>query len=144
MKMSRQNLTLLILFITITSSILGACSPAAKPSEPVTVKIALLPILDSLPMFVAQEKGYFDDQNVKVEFIPVGSAAERDQIMAAGQADAMINDLVSTLLYNKDAIQIQIVSFSRTATPDFPQYRILAAGNSGINSVEGLKEVYIL
>jgi NitT/TauT family transport system substrate-binding protein len=94
-------------------------------------------------MYVASQKGYFDTQGVQVEFIPVASAAERDQIMAAGQADGMINDLVSTLFYNKDAVQIQIVAFSRTATPDFPQYRILAAGNSGITSIEGLKGVEI-
>jgi hypothetical protein len=48
-----------------------------------------------------------------------GSAAERDQIMAAGQADGMINDLISTLLYNKDDIQIQIVSFARICHPEF-------------------------
>jgi NitT/TauT family transport system substrate-binding protein len=63
--------------------------------------------------------------------------------MAAGQADGMINDLISTLFYNKDAVQIQIVSFSRTATPEFPQYRILAAGNSGIATVDDLKGVEI-
>jgi NitT/TauT family transport system substrate-binding protein len=94
-------------------------------------------------MYVAQQKGYFDAQGLKVEFIPVGSAAERDQILAAGQADGMVNDLISTLFYNQDTTQIQIVSLARTATPDFPQYSILAAGNSGISSVEGLKGVEI-
>ena len=94
-------------------------------------------------MYVAQEQGYFDEQNLKVEFIPVGSAAERDQVMAAGQADGMINDLVSTLLYNQDTIQIQVVSFARTATPDFPQFQILAAKDSGLNTVEDLRGVEI-
>ncbi len=55
----------------------------------------------------------------------------------------MINDLVSTLLYNQNQIQIQIVSFARVATPEFPQYRILAAGNSDITSVADLKGVEI-
>jgi hypothetical protein len=32
--------------------------------------------------------------------------------MAAGQADGMINGLVSTLLYNQDTTQIQVVSFA--------------------------------
>jgi NitT/TauT family transport system substrate-binding protein len=94
-------------------------------------------------MYVAQENGYFESNGVEVEFIPVGSAAERDQVMTAGQADGMINDLISTLLYNQDATQIQVVSFARTATPDFPQFRILAAKDSDINSVEDLKGVDI-
>jgi NitT/TauT family transport system substrate-binding protein len=134
--------------ITLTIIFLGACSPqVAKTSEPVrepvTIKFAVLPILDALPMYVAQQEGYFASQNVILEFIPVSSAAERDQVMAAGQADAMINDLVSTLFYNQDEIQIRIVRFARTATPEFPQYRVLAAGNSGITGVEDLKGVEI-
>jgi NitT/TauT family transport system substrate-binding protein len=55
----------------------------------------------------------------------------------------MINDLVSTVLYNKDQIQLQIVRFARTATPEFPQYRILAAPNSGIETAADLKGVPI-
>ncbi len=129
-----------ILFVVL---FLSSCAPQTSPAQPVTIKIAVLPILDALPMFVAQQQGYFDEENLKVEFIPVTSAAERDQLIAAGQADGMINDLVSTLLYNQDQIQIQIVSFARVATPEFPQYRILAAGNSDINSVADLKGVEI-
>ncbi len=123
--------------------VLAACSPSAQSPEPVTLKIAVLPILDALPMYVAQEKGYFESQGVEVEFLPVGSAAERDQVMAAGQADGMINDLVSTVLYNQDITQIQIISFARSATPEFPQFRILAAKDSGIKTVDDLKGVEI-
>lgn len=121
--------------------ILGACSP--QTSEPTTLRIVVLPILDALPMYVAQQEGYFEENGVDVEFIPVSSAAERDQIMAASQGDGMINDLISTLFYNKDETQIQIVRFARIATPKYPQFRILAAPESGISSVEDLKNVAI-
>jgi len=123
--------------------VFSGCSSINQSDESQELKIAVLPILDALPMYVAQEQGYFDEQNLKIEFIPVGSAAERDQVMAAGQADGMINDLVSTLLYNQDTIQIQVVSFARTATPDFPQFQILAAKDSGLNTVEDLRGVEI-
>ena len=145
---SRRSLLILMSAVALAGLLLGACSPASMPAaapaaQPTTLKIAVLPILDALPMYVAQAKGYFKAQGVTVEFIPVSSAAERDQVMAAGQADGMINDLISTLFYNKDQIQIQIVSFARTATKDFPQYRILASGSSGITTVEDLKGVPI-
>lgn len=133
---TRISILALIIFI-------AACSPQTQPSEPVTLRIAVLPILDALPMYVAQANNYFQEQGVKVEFIPVSSAAERDQVMASGQADGMINDLISTVLYNQDTTQIQIVSFARTATPEFPQFRILAAKDSGINEVDDLKGVEI-
>lgn len=130
----------LITLVALVGLVLTSC---ATTPEPATLRMAVLPILDALPMYVAQEKGYFEQNGVNVEFIPVGSAAERDQIMSAGQADGMINDLISTLLYNQDTTQIQVVSFARVATPEFPQYRILVAKDSGVDSVEGLKEVEI-
>ncbi len=135
--------------ILVFSFILAACSPASGPaispesSEPVTLRIAVLPILDALPMYVAEQEGLFEAEGVSVEFIPVGSAAERDQVITAGQADGMINDGISTLLYNQDQVQIQVVRFARTATEQNPQYFILAAGQSGITTVEGLHGVDI-
>lgn len=142
--MIRQRIQICLPVILILTAVLtAACARGGSPTGPVTLKLAILPILDALPIFVAQEQGYYQEQNVSVEFIPVGSAAERDQVMASGQADGMINDLVSTLLYNKDGVQIQIVSFARTATPEFPQYRILASGQSGITGVDGLRGVEI-
>lgn len=142
--MSKRRLSLSIrLFVLSLFIFIAACSPQSQSSEPVKLRIAVLPILDALPMYVAQANNYFEEQGVEVEFVPVSSAAERDQVMTAGQADGMINDLVSTVLYNQDATQIQIVSFARTATPKFPQFRILAAKDSGINQVDDLKGVEI-
>lgn len=107
--------------------------------EPATLRIAVLPILDNLPMYVADEQGYFEEQNLTVEFIPVNSAAERDQVIQAGRADGMINEILSTLFYNREGPEITIVRYARVATPEYPQFRILAASGSGIESVEDIK-----
>jgi NitT/TauT family transport system substrate-binding protein len=131
----------ILLIIILLANVLVACSQ--QSSEPTSLKIVVLPILDALPLYVAQQEGYFADNGVIVELIPASSAAERDQIIAAGQGDGMINDLVSTLFYNQDDIQIQIVRFARTATSEFPQFRILAAPESGIVNVDDLKNVEI-
>jgi NitT/TauT family transport system substrate-binding protein len=123
---------------------LAACGGATpSPSGPVTVRFAMLPILDALPMFVAEAQGYFAAENITLEVVPVASAAERDQIMQAGQADAMVNDLVSTLFYNKDATTLMITRFARSATPEFAQYFILAGPETGITDPAGLKGVEI-
>lgn len=146
MKFHRYS-NLFIVTILTMSLVLGACSQTAPgsevPDEPVSLKITVLPILDTLPMYVAQQEGLFQEYGVDVEFIPVASAAERDQVITSGQADGMINETVSTLFYNQDETQIQIVRFARIATPDSPQFFILASGQSGITDVEGLKGVSI-
>jgi len=129
------------------SSGAGEAYPAATQggeSAPIpTLRMVLLPIIDNLPMYVAQQEGLFAKYGVNVAFIPVASAAERDQVIAAGQGDGIINEIVSTILYNKDGVQVQIVRLARVPTPDSAQYHILVSGQSGITSVEQLKGVPI-
>ncbi len=120
---------------------LGACASTA--TETPVVRVGMLPVLDGLPIYVAQAEGYFSEEGVVVEIIPVGSAPERDQLMQSRQIDAMINEIVSVLFYNKDGIQVVAVRFARTATPDAPVFRIVASASSGITDVAGLKGVPI-
>jgi NitT/TauT family transport system substrate-binding protein len=145
-----KNLKGLLILMVGLSLFLGACQPAAiQPTRaesspaPVTIKFVVLPILDALPLYVADQKGYFTEQGIKMEFVPAASAAERDQLMAAGQGDAMINDLVSTVLYDRDQIQIQVVSFAKTATKEASQYRIVAAPQSTLKKPGDLAGVEI-
>lgn len=111
----------------------------SSQSESTMLRMAVLPILDALPMYVAQEQGYFEDENIVVEFVPVTSAAERDQIIQAGQADGMINEILSTLFYNKEQPEVTIVRYARVPTSEYPQFYVLASAGSGIASVDDLK-----
>ena len=123
----------------VTAEPVAATQEAVGPTEPMSLKLALIPVLDSLPVYVAQQEGLFDKHGLQVEVIPVPSAPERDQIISAEQADGMVNEILSTQLYNKDDTRIQIVRFARTATADSALFRILASGNSGIETTDGLK-----
>ena len=127
--------------LLLVSTLLGAC--AQSPAESTTLKLGLLPVLEALPVYVADSQGYFKSAGITVEYVPVASAPERDQLMQAGQIDGMINDLVSTVLYNKDSQKIAVVRFARTATPESAQYSIYAAKDSGIRKPADLKGVEI-
>lgn len=129
-------------FILALSLVLSACQTAPQEG-PATIKLALLPIIDSLPVLVAQQEGLFETNNVNVEVISVASAAERDQVITSGQADGMINEALSTMFYNKDNPQVQIVRFARAASAESPLFSILASTASGISSVDGLKGVEV-
>jgi NitT/TauT family transport system substrate-binding protein len=130
--------TLLVLALAL---LLAAC--ASTPAETPLVQVGMLPVLDGLPIYVAQADGYFAEEGVQVEIIPVGSAPERDQLMQSGQIDAMINEIVSDMLYNKDGVQVVAVRFARTATAESPVFRIVASAQSGITDVDGLRGVPI-
>ena len=125
--------------------LLSACAPAATPApkEDPTLRIGTLPILDLLPLFVAEKQGYFKDQGITVTFVPAQSAAERDQLMQAGQIDGMNNDMVSTVLYNKDSVKIRVVRTAIQAAPTWSQYSVFVSKDSGIKSAAELKGVEI-
>jgi len=120
--------------------ILSAC---ASPTEPVTLKIAVLPIVDALPMYVAQQEGLFAKHGVTVEFVTVASAPERDQILAAGQADGTINETLAVMAFNKETVQMQVVRYALRPTDGHGHFFIIASGQSGITDVNGLKGVDI-
>lgn len=120
--------------------LVSACS---SPSEPSTLKIAVLPIIDTLPMYVAQQEGLFAKHGVNVEFVPVASAPERDQILAAGQADGTINETLAVMAFNRESIQMQVVRYALRPTEGHGHFFIIASGQSGIMDVNGLKGVDI-
>lgn len=119
---------------------LSACAPQTATG---TLKIAVLPIIDTLPMYVAQQEGLFTKHGVNVEFIPVASAPERDQLVAAGQVDGTINETLAVMLFNKENVQMQVVRYALRPTEGSGHFFILASAKSGISSVDGLKGVEI-
>ncbi len=152
-KVTRYSFGLLISLALV----LGACSPSgsfpttaspgdqqpAETIEPVTLKVVILPVLDTLPIRVAQKEGLFEKNGVKVELIPAQAAPERDQLISAGQADGMINEVLSTMFYNQNETRVEIVRYARSATAQDSLFAILVAGNSGIETLDDLKGVEI-
>ncbi len=135
---------------------LGACAPAAPAVVPTSapqaaatatralspagaLRIGVLPITDVVPFYIAQEQGYFAKQGLNVELVPTASAAERDQLMITQQIDGELNDLVSTVLFNKDKSLIKIVRTARQAFPNAPEYWILTPKDSAIKTPQDLK-----
>jgi len=140
-KVLRGTTIIVVLLLT-----LSACAPGSvlgRKTEDTNLKMGLLPILDILPFYVAEQKGYFEAEGITVEFIPVKSAQERDALMQAGEIDGMLNDLISAGLFNRDEAQIKIVATARRAYAESPQFRVLAAPDSNITSAQDLAGVPI-
>ena len=107
------------------------------------LKIALLPILDAFPFYVAQERGYFERYGVTVTAMPVGSGLERDQLMQSGAIDGMLNEIATTANFNRQQTRVQIVATARKAYPNYPLFRILSTPGSDLKSPADLKGIPI-
>jgi NitT/TauT family transport system substrate-binding protein len=138
MKQARIPILILILLAT-TATFFTGCSP----QEPATVKMALLPIVDVLPMYVAEQNGYFEEAGIQVELLPVKSPQERDALMQANEVDGMLTDLHGVGLFNQESVQVKALIKARKAYPDAPLFRLLAAPGSGIAAPADLAGVKI-
>jgi NitT/TauT family transport system substrate-binding protein len=152
--MSIRKFSALIIFLAL----LAACAPATPTAAPTTapqagatatrapltptsqgtLRIGVLPITDVVPFYIADAQGYFKQQGLNVELVPVSSAAERDQLMATQQIDGQLNDLVSTVLFNAQSPKIKIVRKARQAFPNSAEYWILTH-NPAIKTPQDLK-----
>lgn len=136
----KSTRSLILLFASMLIMLLSACT---SQNEPITLRLAMLPIMDTLPAHVAEAQGYFVEENLNVEFLPVGSAPDRDQLIKSGQADGMVNELLSTMFYNSESSEVVTVRYARKATPEYPHFFILASGDSNITVPEEMKGVEI-
>jgi NitT/TauT family transport system substrate-binding protein len=94
---------ILILFVMIIGLVLSACvaPPVAEPSTPettesnsegndgnlTTVTVGHLPITIYAPLFVADQKGYFAEEGIQVDLVPVQGGTENVVQVASGNFD---------------------------------------------------------
>ncbi len=131
---------LLLLCIIMILTILPL---AAETDSSKTLRMALLPIPDALPSYVAEANGYFKEYGIVVEALSVGSALERDQLMQADRIDGMVNEIAGTASFNRDKIRMQIVASARKPISSSPLFRILTSPQSNITRVSQLKNIPI-
>lgn len=123
--------------------LLTACLPWGGSLDHQRLRVGLLPILDTLPFYVAEQKGYFQAEGVTVELVPVKGAQERDALMQAGEIDGMLTDLVAVGLFNREKTQLHVVATALRAAPGAAMFRVLAAPKSTLRTVRDLAGVTI-
>ena len=93
-----------------------------------TVRVALLPITDVVPFYVAQQEGFFTAQDLTAEAVPVSSGAERETVVQSDLADCELTDIHGVVLTNvTDAQPLRIIATARQATAEQPLFFLLGA-----------------
>ena len=95
-----QNIKKWLLIAVVVATLHPVCSAflfAQETKDTDPLKIALLPILDTFPYYVAKAKGYFNEYGINVRAVPVTSGLERDQLMQSGEIDVLTRNCTQTL-----------------------------------------------
>lgn len=91
----------------LTASLLSACAPkessikkdTTHKQATTTLTIGTMSSPESIPLYVAQEKGYFKKQHLNVQLKNFKSPKDRDAAISAGQLDGSVADVVSLTTY---------------------------------------------
>jgi NitT/TauT family transport system substrate-binding protein len=86
---SATGLALAVLLLAVAAPA-STLTPAANAQAPLNVRMGVLPIFISAPMFIAQDKGYFAQAGVNVEMTTLWVASELIAAFASNELDGSV------------------------------------------------------
>ena len=127
-----QAITVLLIFL-LTVGTLPAPSRADEE-----ISFGVLPVMQALPLFVAQEKGLFLEEGIQVSLIPFRSGLEKDAAMAAGQTQGYFGDMLTSMILGANQMPVSMVATVFNTAGDQRMFAVLAAPGTGKPSLSDL------
>lgn len=117
---------------------MGGCGSqddqAAKSQKDLQpLAVGLMPDTDSLPFIIAQEKGYFADEGLKVDIQQFKSAMDRDSALQSGNLDGAVSDMLAVAFAKDGGFDVKVTSMTDGS------YKLVAGKEAGVQSVADLK-----
>lgn len=121
---------------------LAACSTgsgdtgAEPPSstDPTAITVGVIPIVDTAPLWLGVEKGFFSDEGLDVTVQPTTGGAASVPGVVAGSYDFAFGNYVSGMLANDQGLALKYVANGNTTagSPDFGA--VIVPGDSDIET----------
>ena len=97
-----------ILSIILALSLLGSFAHAAEKS--LSLMLDWFPNVDHLPIYVAQEKGYFSDQGIEVRIVSPSETSDALKLAASGNMDLAVSYQPQTIIAKDKGLSIKVVA----------------------------------
>jgi len=105
---------------------------------PPPIKFGTIPVLQSLSIFVASEKGFFKEQGLTVDIILFNSAMEKDIALTSGQITGYFGDMMTPMVLKANGTGVKMVAVNFNTTPEQRMFALLASPQS---RNKGLEEI---
>ena len=96
------------IFMALMATAIFAIS--AQAAAPLTLMLDWFPNVDHLPIYVAQEKGYFAEAGVRVEIISPSETADALKLAASGNVDLAVSYQPQTIIAADQGLKIKAVA----------------------------------
>lgn len=98
-----------------------------------TLRLGVMGSIDAIPLVIAKEKGYFEQQGINLDLQIFKAAKDRDAALQAKELDGVLADEVAMSIYQNSGINMQITGATNGV------YTLVAGKDSGVNSITDLK-----
>ena len=138
--MSRRGFIGFASVAALSAVVLSGCSSQESAAPEATLmKIGTMQTEDSLPFWVAEQKGFYGDHDVEVEIVTFQSAQELSTAFAAGEIDGAMTDIMVSASLVASGIGLNLAWITLGATPEQGRFGIQTSPESGIKSLADLK-----
>ena len=127
-----------ILFFIGMAVLLVLCAGCGKPEaanapkELTELHVGVMPDTDSLPIIIAQEKGFFAAEGLKVDIQQFKSAKDRDSALQSGNLDGAVSDMLAVAFAKSGGFDVKVTSSTDGS------YKLIAGKGENISRVQDL------
>lgn len=139
-------LSLTLMLICSLFFVFGFSSTQAQ--ENLSLKIGIMPAVDSAPILLAQEKGYYKELNLEMEIDIYTNAVNRQSALQTGKLDGAMTDLIAFVNNVNNDFPIKITtstdgSFPFLVKKDFEEKEEIDIGMMEISVTNFLSEQFL-
>ena len=98
-------------FVSIAAAAMASvCAPTVLAQNTTKLRVGTIPIVDSAPLFVGIEKGFFKELGLEIDTTPAPGGAALLPALAAGQFQVAFSNTTSTLLAIGEGLTFRFVT----------------------------------
>ena len=132
--MKLKKIIALAMTAVMTASMVACGSKKEEvQTEKTKLTVGVMGSIDAVPLVIAEQNGYFEEQGVDLDLQIFKAANDRDAALQAGELDGVLCDETAISIYQNSDIDMKITGTTNGS------WTLVAGKDSGITSLSDLK-----
>lgn len=106
----------LAFFVVLLLATVG-CGKGEETKEDLSLKIGVMPAVDSAPIFLAEQKGYFEELGLDMEIQVYTNAMNRQSALQSGELDGAMTDVIALVNNVENGFDIKVTTSTDGSFP---------------------------
>lgn len=116
-KIKRLSLILSAVLMTFAVGCSSKSTVSSSPKENLSLKIGVMPAVDSAPIFLAAKNGYFKELGLNVDVQVYTNAMNRQSALQSGELDGAMTDVIALVNNVENGFDIKVTTSTDGSFP---------------------------